>query len=663
MGRRRRQLTRREALAAGGAGLVAVFGSGCDLLSTDPSGKAGGAEGTPAAPATKEAPALTSQVKAGKLPPLEQRLPSEPLVLEPTERVGVYGGRWHTCTQSVPGDAYEMIGYDGLVRWDPGWTKVIPNIAKSWEIEDGGRAYVFQLRAGTKWSDGTPFTSEDIEFAYTDVLQNKELFPVFPEWLTVDGKPGTFERADDHSFRLSFTEPHALLLERLATPDGSILTALPKAFFRRFHPKYAPDAKERAKKERFAGWTDMFAAKGGLGTLELGAWQTPDLPTLLGWKVSRPMTSDGHFVAVRNPYYWKTDPDGRQLPYLDEVAIDVVTEPNTALLQTTEGRYSLPPSDLLTLQDKPVVAAAREKGKYHFVDWVTSTMNDAILALNLTHRDPALREVFQNRDFRIGLSYAINRPEVIRAVYQRQGTPWQVGPRKESDFYDEKLATQYIEYDVAKADQHLDQAGLTRRDAQEFRLRPDGKRIAFDVEIPTGFKPAWTDAAELLRGYWKNVGVDMRVKSESDSLFQVRVEANQHDAVLYDGNAGLRDALLDPTWYFPYGSGSFFAVAWGTWYNSGGKTGMEPPAYAREQMDLYDRIKVTVDPDQQRELYMRILRIAQEQFYAIGLVLPAVGYNVVQDNLHNVPKSVPEAWLYPDPGPTRPEQFFVEDPQ
>jgi peptide/nickel transport system substrate-binding protein len=663
VGLRRRRLTRRDCLRAGGVGLAAALGAGCDLLSTDPSsqqGKAAGAGG--GLSASKEAPSLASQVKAGTLPALRKRLPANPLVLEPTDRAGAYGGRWHTCTQSVPGDTYEMIGYDGLVRWDPSWTKVVPNIAESWEVGDGGRVYTFRLRTGMKWSDGSPFTSSDIAFAYTDVLKNEKLFPTLPQWLTVQGQPGTFERVDDHTFEFRFAEPHALLLERLATPDGNILTALPKAYFRQFHPRYNRDVQRLAKEEGFASWDELFAARGGLGLLDLGAWQTRDLPTLLAWRTEKPMKSDGHLVAVRNPYYWKTDPQGRQLPYLDEVVIDLVKDPQVAALQTTEGRYSLPPSDLLTLQDKPVMAAARAEGKFHFVDWVTSTMNDALVALNLTHRDPALRQVFQNRDFRIGLSYAINRSEVIRAVYQRQGEPWQVGPRRESEFFDEKLALQYTEHDVTKANDHLDRAGVGRRDGDGFRVRPDGARIAFDLEIPTGFKPAWIDAAELLKGYWDEVGIELRVKTETDTLFAERVEANQHDAVMFDGNAGLRDALLDPTWYFPYGGGSYFAVEWARWYTSGGKTGSAPPPYAREQMDLYDRVQATIDPERQREMFMQILRIAQEQFYVIGLVLPAVGYNIVQDKLHNVPKSVPEAWLYPDPGPARPEQFFVDQP-
>ena len=651
-------MTRRDCLRAGSVGLVAALGSGCELLSTDPASKEPAAGG--GAPASKEAAPLAAKVKAGTLPPLQERLPASPLVLQPTDRPGVHGGRWHTCTQSVPGDTYEMIGYDGLVRWDPGWTKVIPNIAESWEISDGGRVYTFTLRARMKWSDGSPFTAEDIAFAYSDVLQNKDLFPVFPQWLTVGERPGALEALDDHTVRFRFAEPHALLLDRLATPDGNILTALPKAYFRKFHPRYNPDAKQLAKEEGFSSWTELFSARGGLGLLELGPWQTPDLPTLLAWKVAKPMDADGHLVAERNPYYWKTDPQGRQLPYLDQVVINVVKDPQVAALQTTEGRYSLPPSDLLTLQDKPVMAAARSKGQFHFVDWVTSTMNDALVALNLTHRDPALRDLFQNKDFRIGLSYAIDRSEVIRGVYQRQGKPWQVGPRRESEYFDEKLAMQYTEHDVEKANEYLDRAGLDQRDAQGFRLRADGARVAFTLEIPTGFKPAWTDAAELLEGYWKNVGILMRIKSETDTLFAERVEANQHDAVMYDGNAGLRDALLDPTWYFPYGSGSYFAVEWGTWYTSGGRSGAAPPAPAREQMKLYNKVKATIDHQEQRDLFMQILRIAQEQFYVIGLVQPAVGYNVVQDNLHNVPKSVSEAWLYPDPGPTRPEQFFVQ---
>src|SRR5690606_16730158 len=155
------------------------------------------------------------RVKSGDLPPLEERLPEEPLAVEPTDRIGVYGGAWHTCTMSVPGDAYEMIAYDGLVRWSPDWSEVLPNAARGWEVGDDGREYTLELRKGMKWSDGEPFTTDDIVFVYEDVLSNTELYPAFPSWLTAGDKPVEVIKEDDYAVTFRFAEPYTLFLDRL----------------------------------------------------------------------------------------------------------------------------------------------------------------------------------------------------------------------------------------------------------------------------------------------------------------------------------------------------------------------------------------------------------------------------------------------------------------
>src|SRR5690606_12561690 len=130
-----------------------------------------------------------------------------------------------------------------------------------------------------------------------------------------------------------------------------------------------------------------------------------EVPLLLPWKVATPLTGD-RLIVERNPYYWKVDTEGRQLPYIDKVTIEVIESAETAVLRTSQGEFTLPSTDVLTPQNKPVLAKSQEQGNYRLVDQLTSDINNGVFCLNLTHQDPVKREIFNNRDFRIGLSYA-----------------------------------------------------------------------------------------------------------------------------------------------------------------------------------------------------------------------------------------------------------------
>jgi ABC-type transport system substrate-binding protein len=658
------QLSRRRVLRTTGAGiLIGLSATGCDLLSTDPSTDKRKGAGDSSGSRTPEAPSLAAQVKAGKLPPRNERMPRSPLVVDPLDSAGDYGGTWSTCMGN-PDAAFifNTIGYDGLVRWNRDWTEIIPNLAE-WESAEGGREYIFQLTQGAKWSDGEPCTADDVVFAYNDVLRNATLFPAFPEWLTAGGRPTSVEKLDELAVRFTFAEPKGVFLDHLAAAAGNVLTAFPKHYFEQFHGKYADDADAVAKKEGHPSWTDLFLAKGGAGMTDIAWWQNPDIPTIAAWKTIEPLAGNLRLVAERNPYYWKEDPQGSQLPYIDKVVIHVIADPEVAVLQTTEGRYSLVPDEFAVVRDKPVIAASRKKGGYHFIDVPQSNMNAATFVFNLAHKDPALRDVFANKDFRIGLSYALNRKEIIDTVLQRQGEPWQTSPLRDSKFFDERLAKQYTEYDVDKANDHLDRAGYTERDDDGFRLRPDGERLAFTLQVRLGTISTWVDIAELAKRYWERVGVEARVQTGASELVIGRVEANQHDVVMDDGYPGLDDVLLDPTWYFPSHAGCQWAIPWGTWYATGGEEGEKPPAQIRRQMDLYDQVKASSDTSQRDALFQQILDIAREEFVLIGTALPIGGYSVVKNNLHNVPSSMPWSTTFPSPGWTNPEQYYLDPPQ
>jgi len=286
-------------------------------------------------------------------------------------------------------------------------------------------------------------------------------------------------------------------------------------------------------------------------------------------------------------------------------------------------------------------------------------MNTAAISFNLTHKDPAKREVFASKDFRIGLSHAIDRPEIIKVLFKRQGKPWQLAPRPESKFFHRRLAEQYTAHDRALANEHLDRAGLTDRDAEGFRLGPDGTRVAFQLTFPTSFKIYFSGVAELLTKQWEAVGVQARPQALERSLFSTRKSANDFDVTIWAGELGGDLIELWPMWYIVGGLDSHGPL-WSRWYDSDGKEGEEPPESIQRAMSLYTKLQATPDDDAQVAYMGQILDINADLFLAIGVSLPAADYGIVKNNFHNVPASmISDAPLH-NPGPSNPQQYFIE---
>ncbi len=257
---RSRAFTRREALAIGGFGLAVASLPGCDLLSTDPSGqKVKGGAGGGAGSKGVEAPELAARVKQGKLPRLAQRLPVKPLVLEPREETGRYGGEIRLLGLGEIVDVNTTLGYENLVRWKSGIDadltadQVIPNVAAAVEVGDDGRDYTFKLRKGMKWSDGHPFTADDIMFWYESVASNKELTPVPIDWLVAGDKPFVVTKTDDHTVVFHFDQPNGLFLVNLATQRGTPITDFPAHHLRKFHPDHADGVRQAGQGVRAVG--------------------------------------------------------------------------------------------------------------------------------------------------------------------------------------------------------------------------------------------------------------------------------------------------------------------------------------------------------------------------------------------------------------------------
>lgn len=613
-----------------------------------------------------EAPDLAAKVAAGELPPVADRLPTHPLVVDGVDGIGQYGGVWHMGTRGGGDEVIYVrtLGYHNLVRWSVDWTSIIPDVAESFDVNDDGTVFTFHLREGMKWSDGEPYTADDILFAINDEYLNPDVYPAPPTWLIAGGEPVTATKTDDYTVVFTFAAPAGLFMQQLATPNTSAVVAQPKHYLSQFHASYASESDLAAKMQEASveSWQDLFNIKGGnVAGKPNKLWSNADLPTIYPYYVVSPLAPDATQVRqVRNPYFWKVDSAGNQLPYIDEIDYNVGQDVETLVLQALNGDIDMQDRHIATNANRAVFFDNQEAGGYHFYDTIPSSSNVMVISLNLTNQDPVKREVYQNKDFRVGLSYAIDRQEIIDVVYVGQGEPYQAAPRPQSNLYNEQLAKQYTEFDPDLANEYLDKV-LPNKDSEGFRLLPNGDRLVIAVEVIPTLQPEWTGALELVQGYWADVGIDMQPVVEDRDQFYNRKAANEHDAGIWGGDGGL-EVILEPRWYFPYSNESIYGEAWQYYYNNpNDERAEEPPEIVKHQMDLYNQLKSTADPDQQNALMTEILNIAADQFYSIGISLPANGYGIVKNNMHNVPAQILQAYLYPSPGPTNTFTYYFSN--
>lgn len=621
----------------------------------------GALPGTAAAQAApKEAPDLAALVQQNRLPPLAQRIGSAPLVLTPNEPNGRYGG---TLRRGLRGGSdhngiLRLVGNQGLTRWNMAFTDVLPGVAQRWEVSADSKVFTFHLRPGMRWSDGTPFTADDILFAVNDCILNTELYRSPPSLWVIDGQPVRCEKLDDVTIRFSFAGPYGLFLQQVATPLGQHPTLFAKHYCGRFHPKYNPELAGLLRAANVSDWAQLFRQR--CGDIEIPSrWSNPEKPTLEPWVIEEPYQGGATRVTMRrNPYFWQVDTEGRQLPYVDRLNFQIYQDVESLMLDVIGGRLDLQERHIDTLANKPVVAQNMQRGNYRMFETVASLSNSMTIYPNLTHKDPRVREMLGNVEFRRALSFGINRAEIVDIVYLGQSEPWQIGPRPTHPWYHEKLARQFTEHNPAEANRILDRLGYNRRDSQRFRLRPDGQRVFLSIDVITALYPDNNDALELIKRHWAEIGIDLKINAIDRSLYYTRGDNNDPDMAVWPGPGGL-EPMLDPRDYAAlHPQGTRYAIPWAVWYASGGKEGMEPPDHQKQRMRLYDAARSTPDTAEQGRLMKQVFDIAAEQFECLGVAMAPNLYGVASNRLRGVPASMPNSWSWPHPGPSLPQQFF-----
>lgn len=610
----------------------------------------------------KESPSLQAKVDAGELPPLAERLPENPLVITPTDRPGQQGGDWNHAL--VGGGSLSMVvryqGYEPLVRYTPDWSGIEPNVAESYEVSEGGKVYTFKLRRGMKWSDGEPFTTEDIRFWYEDIFTDPDVSqPTGQSYWSAGGEKGKLEVLDEQTFKVTFKEPNGFFLTNLAWANQDQTVRSPAHYLKQFHKKYNPDADALAKEHGLESWIALFLRESGVDQDNV-YYQNSKRPTINAWKFEiAPGENTERALAVRNPYYWKVDTEGTQLPYFDRVVYQMVADPQVLLLKTMQGEIDMMDQYIATPANKPVLFDNQEQGGYHFYTLKETAANVMVFQLNLNHVDAVKNALFNTKEFRQALSIGLDRQALIDAVFVSQGAPAQPSIAPSDPLYNEKLATQFTEYDPDAANALLDKI-IPNKDGDGYRLDSEGRRVTIIFELDQT-RTTFVDMFQLAIPMYQELGIDTQIRTMDRSLWETRVrEGREFDATAHQfgANSGIA-AMLDARYFVPFSSNSLYAPGWSLYFTAPDNPyAIEPPADVKAQQQLYKQLLGTADPAAQQEVMKQILQNAADQFLVWGVSLPPDSYGVVKNDMVNTMPEMPSSFGWPTPGPSRPEQFF-----
>ena len=621
-----------------------------------------------------EAPVLSARVKAGNLPPVEQRVPSEPMVLKPLRSVGTYGGTWRRGFLG-PGDSENgnrLRSADKLLFWDETGTKVMPNVAKGYEVSADGKRTTLFLRKGMKWSDGAPFGADDFMFWFQDMYADKELNGVPAPELSIDGKAGRIVKIDDNTVAFDFDAPYFLFprllagdtqvgggQSRLQSDGRSLGLYAPAHYLKKFLPKYssAEALAAEAKTAGYDNWVQYFRYKED--------WRlNKEVPTISAWVMTQPINTQT-WVLERNPYFWTVDTAGNQLPYLDKAQLTLAENPEVINLRAIAGEYDYQ-ERFIDLSKLPVFLENASRGGYKVHLDPGFNGGDSMLYFNLAYKqDAEIRKWFQNADFRRALALGIDRGQLNEAFWLGLGQistpiPADIIPESPGPEYRTKWAT----LDVKKANQMLDAIGLSKKDADGFRLRTDnGQRLRIQIDVAQTLTPTWPQQAEMIIQQWKAIGIAADAKLFERSLFYTRVRNDDNQMSIFSNNGS------ESLWLYtspvlpndPTSSQSGAGLA--KWFASGGTAGIAPEDPSMIKAFELLRTVGSLQEAERNKVAQEIWRLEVDNVWQIGLVglSPTyMGMRVVNMKLENVPGRVCTSQHCRTPWGGHPEQWFYK---
>ena len=603
------------------------------------------------------------------LPPLAERLPSEPLVVVPYDAIGTYGGTFDALSNATEAGTSDFLSvrHVNLVRYTDDLSTIVPNVAKSWEWNDDFTELTMTLRAGHKWSDGAPFTSEDVRFYFENLALDSNIIEKPKDYVLAGGEPIEVEIIDEQTFKLKLAAPKPGLLAHFATSYAQPFQ--PAHFLGLYHPAMADDADAKAQE---LGYENGYA----LINAYYGASDWTDTPTPMlrdpaqaeNLPYGTQPTLESHIYItdttegrklVANPYFFQVDTTGQQLPYISRQDELYKNDNEVRILALVNGEVDYK-SQSLQLPSAPILLENQEKGGYTIQ--LKPTIALPAFSFNVTSPDETKREVFNNLDFRKAMSMAINRDELNEIAFFGLGTPqtylgFSPVPEFAAEFVDAGTG-----YDAETAKSMLDELGMVDADGDGFRDLPNGEKITLNLQFTT--QGIGGEVVELVSQYWSDVGLNTTVKEVTPDEYRAAQSANELDVQIWQQGTPVAIALGSSERFVPP-YGSYFdhrvGMSWAEWIDSDGASGIEPPQYAKDMIADIDAFQQAVPgSDEAAEIGKRIAKNFADSFLFIGTVnAPAPIY--VRNGLKNVPEFQTWSYEYYRTYPYRPTQWFLAE--
>ena len=566
----------------------------------------------------KQSPSLADR----NLPPVHERLPDDPVVSVPLHNIGQHGG----TARVIAVDASMFQATEGLLTISADHKTILPNLAKSWSYSDDGLQLTVHLRRGLKWSDGQPLTAVDCVFMMQELQLNPVYQPVTPR---IFGGLSV-EALDALTVRYHFARPSPMFINYMAQiPE---LFFAPKHYFKNFHPNYV-DADQLAARMRdmgFINWTAFIRAS--LLSRSAAAINMPTVRAFVPVRYTPTMAR-----LERNPYYFKVDPEGNQLPYIDAIEAEQVSDNTVAVAKASNGQLDFAAFNMPT-QDIPLLKLGEQAAGTKVHIWRRLHGSDLAIQFNFNHANPKLRKLFWDKRFRRALSIAINREEMNQIIYFGRGVPRQVTVIPESDYFEPQFASAYTQFDPATASQMLDAMDLKDIDGDGLREYPDGSKLTLTIEFVDTETPKQI-SMELVTSYWQAVGVDARLKLIDRGLQYARAVGGEMEMTVWHADR-TTDVLfpITPDFWVPRVIAASTAMwnEWTRWYVSDGQTGEEPPAEIQTLQRWAEALSTSMDPTERVVLGKKILASNADNVWSIGTIGLAPHPVVTSARLKNV---------------------------
>ncbi len=604
-----------------------------------------------------ETPYFAEAVKANKLPPVAERLPQNPNIegfQDHGTGPGQQGGKLNILMASAK-DVRQMIvyGYSRLIGYNPK-LELEADILDRYTVEEG-RIFTFYLRRGHRWSNGKPFTTDDFRYWWEDMANNNELSPSgLPIDMLVNGEPPQVEYLDDYSIRYTWANPNPSFIPALAGARPLTIFA-PKHYLKQYHPRYADPAKLQAKveKSKRRNWAALHNRKDNYYKND-----NPDLPTLEPW-INTTAAPAERFVFRRNPFYHRVDPQGHQLPYIDEV---IMTVASSGLIPAkTGGGESDLQARYLRFANVSFLKQNEESNGFRTLLWRTGKGAELAIYPNLNQEDPEWRKLFRDVRFRRALSLAVNRHEINQVIYYGFALESGNGLLPVSPLYDKSRDLRWTQFNLKLAAKLLDEIGL-KRDNDGVRILPDGRRLEFIIET-AGESSEQTDVLELVHDSWLDLGVKTYSKPIQREVLRNRIFSGKTQMAIWFGlENGMATADMSPAELAPTSQSQLQWPRWGQYYETQGQSGepidMELP---QRLFDLRNQWREMQDDAGRKAIWQQMLDIWTDQVYTIGLASGVLQPVVISSRLQNVPEKGFYNW---DPGAHfgcyRPDRFWLK---